>query len=69
MLKFWRRLKAALSCSAFWDGFGSAFDVGGPGFRPVYPPARTEAEGFSRDAAAIRSDWEAVLGPNLGRNR
>jgi hypothetical protein len=67
--KFWRRAWHSLAAPAFWRGVASVMDLGGAGFRPAYPPRRLKSAGeaFAEDAAAIRSDWEAVLGRDLGR--
>jgi len=57
-----KRLKAVLRGKAcpftFWDGFGSALDICGSYFRPVYEPS--DPHPFVRDALAIREDWQAV---------
>lgn len=63
-LKWWL---STLGASVFWYGFGSVLDINGSYFRPAYPRRRSDAEAFADDAVAIRSDWEAVLGPDLGK--
>lgn len=67
--KFWRRVWHSLTTPAFWRGVASVMDLGGVGFAPIYQLRRTKTavEAFAEDAAAIRSDWEAVLDRSLWR--